>query len=357
MAGLASGPYGPGSPYREDLDRRNLDSGVWRKGSGNGQYTNARKAWYGRPGICWPYLDEVVEINGGFECNMGGQCGHRHPKICLAGSDSQTTATFEGISAGCTVPQWPIQLRLGGFCGDASAGIGARASFGVADAVQRLNTRSGVPNIHIRVRGDHPEALRVRRQIEGGCTHKEAEEQNLQVCEVCHGLVGCIGEQHYLDAINASGCGCGERPTKRQRRERVEDNDENEEGEAEADEGEEDEDEEDKDTFDSDDEAERKERLEQALDDEAEREERLEQALECECVCCGVAHPDPEQMVADNPSGCADLPTEKDSHGWRMTSDDWSRGKCPDCQADDDESEDEEEDDDRFDEEDDEEED
>ena len=201
---ISVGPYGPGSKYNEAKDRRSLKH--WRAGTGTHAYTGARLKWYACPGNCWPYLDEKVEINGGFECNMGGLCFYSHPKIRLTGSDTQSTVTFEGIQRGTRVPQWPILLRLSGFCGRAEKD-GARAPFGVAEAVQRLND-SGVPDIHLRVRGDHPEALRMRREIEQNCAHEQGET----VCEDCGGLVGSfMGEEDdaFLDSVNASGCSCG----------------------------------------------------------------------------------------------------------------------------------------------------
>lgn len=66
-------------------------------------------------------------------------------------------------------------------------------------------------------------------------------------------------------------------------------------------------------------------------DEEAERAEKLNQALDCRCMSCDEPHPDPEQLVEDDPEGCDDLPTKPDSNGWRVISDDWSRGICPDC--------------------------
>jgi hypothetical protein len=55
----------------------------------------------------------------------------------------------------------------------------------------------------------------------------------------------------------------------------------------------------------------------------------------CECVSCGVSdpHPDPgHELIEDNPSTrAADLPSARDSNGWRVISDDWSQGICPDC--------------------------
>ena len=68
-------------------------------------------------------------------------------------------------------------------------------------------------------------------------------------------------------------------------------------------------------------------------DAEAERAEKLEQAEQCECIYCGEAHPDPEQLVEDDPAGCADLPTKRDSNGWSVINDDWTQGICPDCRS------------------------
>ena len=76
-------------------------------------------------------------------------------------------------------------------------------------------------------------------------------------------------------------------------------------------------------------------------DDSGEQAERREQALQCECVRCGESHPDPEQLLEDDPEiNVADMPSEKDSHGWRVCSDDWSVGMCPECRDSDDEDED-----------------
>ena len=78
-----------------------------------------------------------------------------------------------------------------------------------------------------------------------------------------------------------------------------------------------------------------------ASDDSGEQAERREQALQCECVRCGESHPDPEQLLEDDPEiNVADMPSEKDSNGWRVCSDDWSVGMCPECQDSDDEDED-----------------
>ena len=67
-------------------------------------------------------------------------------------------------------------------------------------------------------------------------------------------------------------------------------------------------------------------------DEEAERLERSQDAMSCECVCCSEPHPDPDQLIEDNPSmRAADLPSARDTSGWRVFSDDWSRGICPDC--------------------------
>ena len=204
------GPYGPGSKYNEAEDRSSLNDGLWRAGSGKHAYTPARLKYYGCPELCWPYLDEVVEIKGGFVCSTGGMCGFSHPKILLTGNATHSTVTFEGIKRGTRVPQWPILLRLSGFCGRAMR-EGAHAPFGVAEAVQRLSD-SGVPDIHLRVRGDHTEALRMRREIEQNCAHEHADKQGETVCEDCGGLVGSfMGEEDdaFLDSVNASGCSCG----------------------------------------------------------------------------------------------------------------------------------------------------
>ena len=300
--------YGPDSEYREELDRRSLNDGLWRVGSGTGSYMQSRKVWYGGTRICWAYLDEVEEINGGFACNMCGECGYSHPKIRLTGDEAQTTAVFEGLD-GCRVPQWVLQLRLSGFYGDAISV--AQASVGISEAVRRLRS-NGVPNVHLRVRGEHPEARRMRREIEGSCARKAQQEQDDEVCPACYGLVGLDGQQNYLDAINASACECS-RPAKRQRRSEPAAEEQEQEQEEEEQENE------DEDTDNT-----------EGMDSEEEAERR-EQAQHCECMICGEPHPDPEQLVRDNPEGVCDLPSEPDSHGWRVTADDWSRGMCPAC--------------------------
>ena len=67
-------------------------------------------------------------------------------------------------------------------------------------------------------------------------------------------------------------------------------------------------------------------------DEEFYRLERNEQAMSCECISCSEPHPDPDQLIEDNPSTrAADLPSARDTNGWRVCSDDWSRGICPDC--------------------------
>ena len=67
-------------------------------------------------------------------------------------------------------------------------------------------------------------------------------------------------------------------------------------------------------------------------DEVAERLERSQDAMNCECVYCSEPHPDPDQLIEDNPSTrAADLPSARDTNGWRVCSDDWSRGICPDC--------------------------
>ena len=69
-------------------------------------------------------------------------------------------------------------------------------------------------------------------------------------------------------------------------------------------------------------------------DDEFLRRERYEQAMRCECMGCNDPHPDPEQLITDEPSTPgADLPSSRDSNSWRVASDDWSRGICPDCSS------------------------
>ena len=76
--------------------------------------------------------------------------------------------------------------------------------------------------------------------------------------------------------------------------------------------------------------------------DEAQEEaERRDEAMRCECVSCWEPHPDPEQLFEDNwlhvlrhTERAADLPSARDTNGWRVISDDWSRGICPDCKDD-----------------------
>ena len=76
--------------------------------------------------------------------------------------------------------------------------------------------------------------------------------------------------------------------------------------------------------------------------DEAQEEaERRDEAVRCECVSCSEPHPDPEQLFEDNwlhvlrhTERAADLPSARDTNGWRVFSDDWSRGICPDCKDD-----------------------
>ena len=76
--------------------------------------------------------------------------------------------------------------------------------------------------------------------------------------------------------------------------------------------------------------------------DEAQEEaERRDEAMRCECVSCWEPHPDPEQLFEDNwlhvlrhTERAVDLPSARDTNGWRVISDDWSRGICPDCKHD-----------------------
>jgi len=76
-------------------------------------------------------------------------------------------------------------------------------------------------------------------------------------------------------------------------------------------------------------------RARQRWHEEAERRKWSKEAMCCECVSCGVSdpHPDPgHELIEDNPSTrAADLPSARDSNGWRVISDDWSQGICPDC--------------------------
>ena len=54
--------------------------------------------------------------------------------------------------------------------------------------------------------------------------------------------------------------------------------------------------------------------------------------MRCECMGCKDPHPDPEQLITDDPSTPgADVPSSRDSNGWKIASDDWPRGICPDC--------------------------
>ena len=79
----------------------------------------------------------------------------------------------------------------------------------------------------------------------------------------------------------------------------------------------------------------------QDSDEEEEEAERRDEAMRCECVSCSEPHPDPEQLFEDNwlhvlrhTERAADLPSARDTNGWRVFSDDWSRGICPDCKHD-----------------------
>jgi len=69
-----------------------------------------------------------------------------------------------------------------------------------------------------------------------------------------------------------------------------------------------------------------------------EEAERRDEAMRCECVSCSDPHPDPEQLIEDirlhGITRHADLPSARDTNGWRVISDDWSRGICPDCKHD-----------------------
>ena len=72
--------------------------------------------------------------------------------------------------------------------------------------------------------------------------------------------------------------------------------------------------------------------------DEEEEAERRDQAMRSECVSCSEPHPDPEQLIEDirlhGITRYCDFPSERDTNGWRVISDNWSKGICPDCKDD-----------------------